>query len=354
LYDFEEPNPFDDKISGAIATVSPGVTIVSDTPLKNAASFPDGSHNGIVVAQDTAPAIGLSDFTCTAWVKRATGTSGGDGICDMVTGTTEGGFQLLFGPPEDFRFGVGGPGNEWILFIAVNLIEDTAWHHFAVSVDLDNQAGLFMYIDGVLDSTGDPTGFESVSMAANQDFTIGSFNGSGLNGLLDELAIFDTALTVEEIQKVMKGITLRPELAALPNPADAATDIPRDAVLNWSPGESAVKHDVYFGKTFSDVNEADRTNPANILVSQAQDANTYEPQGLLELGRTYYWRIDEVDSTIFKGDVWSFTVEPVGYPIENIICTASSAIREGEGPENTINGSGLDDHDLHSLENPDM
>jgi len=361
-YDFEGPNPFDDKISGAVATVGANVTIESANPLGNAAAFPDGSNvdNDIVVAQDDAPVIGLSDFTCTAWVKRATGTSNPDGICDMVADTAEGGFQLLFGDPEDFRFGVGGPGGQWMLWRSVNLIQDTAWHHFAVSVDRDHPAGLSMYIDGVLDSTGDPTGFASVSMAANQDFQIGSTNDFNLNGLLDELAIFDTALAVEEIQKAMKGIGVPPELAADPNPTDATIDVPRDVLLNWSLGEFAAKHDVYFGTTFSDVNEADRANPANVLVSQGQDANAYDPPGLLEFGQTYYWRIDEVnappDFTIYKGDVWSFTVEPVGYPIagENMTATASSSNSADEGPENTMNGSGLDADDLHSTESTDM
>ena len=291
LYDFEEPNPYDDKITGAIAAVGSGVTIVSNTPLGNAAAIPDGTNtatndNDLVVAQADAPVIGLSDFTVAAWVKRATGSKI-DGICDMVSGTTEGGFQLLFGD-ADFRLGVGGPGNAWMLYTSVTPVNDTAWHHLAVSVDRDNPTGLTMYIDGVQDSVADPTGFASVSMAANQDYHIGTMNQDLLDGLLDELAIFNTALTVEEIQKAMKGISLRPELAANPNPADTTIDVLRDVILNWSPGESAVKHDVYFGTTFSDVNEADRANPANILVNQAQDANTYDPQGLLELGRTYY------------------------------------------------------------------
>jgi hypothetical protein len=83
----------------------------------------------------------------------------------------------------------------------------------------------------------------------------------------------------------------------------------------------------------------------DVLVSQGQTATTYQPAAPLEYGQTYYWRVDEVnappDSTIFKGDVWSFTVEPYAYPITDITATASSA-KAGNGPENTVNGSGLD------------
>ncbi len=144
--------------------------------------------------------------------------------------------------------------------------------------------------------------------------------------------------------------------ASGPAPADGQADVPRGNVLSWAPGATAVTHDVYLGTNFNDVNEASRTNPMGVLVSQGQSESTYDP-GLLELGQTYYWRIDEVngppDYTIFKGEVWSFEVEPLAYPIENVTAVASSS-SEGAGPENTINGSGLDDGGLHSTRSSDM
>jgi hypothetical protein len=357
FYDFEEPNPFADKISGVIGTVGANVTIESGTPLGNAAVFPDGGRadNDILVAQGDAPVIGLSDFSCMAWARRATVTTDADGICDMVAGTNEGGFQMLL--VADFRFGVGGPGNQWMLTRSVTqVVQDTNWHHYAVSVDRDNPAGLSVYINGVLDSVTDPTGYASVSIAANQDYQIGSFNDLNLNGSLDELAIFNTALTVEEIQRAMKGIGTPPELAKNPNPDDAVIDVPQDIVLSWQPGEFALKHDVYLGTIFDDVNEADRTNPGEVLISEAQDANSYDA-GILDFGQTYYWRMDEVngapDRTVFKGDVWSFEVEPFSIPVETITATASSS-NANMGPENTIGGAGLNELDQHSTDGTTM
>jgi len=96
-----------------------------------------------------------------------------------------------------------------------------------------------------------------------------------------------------------------------PNPADGATDVDRAPTLTWQPGRYADKHDVYFGTDETKVTDANRTNPLGVLVSENQDANTYDPCGLLERNQTYYWRIDEVnmaeDPNIWKGDVWSFT-----------------------------------------------
>ena len=334
LYDFEEPNPFADKISGVIGAVGANVTIESGTPLGNAAVFPDGGRadNDILVAQGDAPVIGLSDLTCMAWVRRATVTTDADGICDMVASTNEGGFQMLL--VADFRFGVGGPGNQWMLTRSVTqLAQDTNWHHYAVSVDRDNPAGLSLYIDGVLDSATDPTGYASVSIAANQDFQIGSFNDLSLNGSLDELAIFDTALTAEEILAAMAGVGSGFPLARGPDPADGAKLDAMWANLSWRAGTWAVSHDLYFGTSFDDVNDGAEGTFVGNLATTSQVVGFLgfpAPEGL-QPGTTYYWRVDEVNdanaASPWKGDVWSFAVppktayEPVPADVANFVMT---------------------------------
>ncbi len=156
--------------------------------------------------------------------------------------------------------------------------------------------------------------------------------------------------------KYMLGIEDKP-IATKPNPTDGATDVRLDPLLSWTPGVFAAGHDVYLGTSFEDVSAADTGNPLNVLVSPGQDANTYEPDGLLEIGQTYYWRVDEVnappDSTVVKGDVWSFMTEPYSYPVANVTANASSS-SAGMGPEKTVDGSGLNDADQHSTEPTDM
>jgi len=96
--------------------------------------------------------------------------------------------------------------------------------------------------------------------------------------------------------------------AYAPNPQDGGRDVPVKTALGWIPGVYADKHDVYFGTNFNDVNDASRTNdPNGVLASFNQDANSFDP-GSLQVGQTYYWRVDEVnDIIIWKGDVWRFT-----------------------------------------------
>jgi hypothetical protein len=143
------------------------------------------------------------------------------------------------------------------------------------------------------------------------------------------------------------------ERAKNPAPADKATDVPRDAGLSWTPGQYAATHNVYFGTAFDDVNNASQGSPAGVLASQGQTAATYDPAGLLTFGQTYYWRIDEVnaapDSSVFKGDVWSFTAETYGYRLQPVKATASSSNNALTGPEKTIDGSGLDALDQHDI-----
>jgi hypothetical protein len=148
-----------------------------------------------------------------------------------------------------------------------------------------------------------------------------------------------------------------PTQARSPSPANGTSDVPRDVVLSWTPASSAAAHDVYFGTSEADVTAATLADPLGVLVGAGQDANTFDPAGLLEYGRTYYWRVDEVnatDSSVSTGNVWNFTVEPYAYPLTGITATASSVNADTTGPEKTIDGSGLDADDLHGTTDATM
>jgi hypothetical protein len=87
-----------------------------------------------------------------------------------------------------------------------------------------------------------------------------------------------------------------PQKANNPVPADLAHAVSTETLLSWIAGAEATWHDVYFGTV----------SPGELQVTQTE--TTFDP-GPLELGRTYFWRIDEGNengTTI--GDVWSFTV----------------------------------------------
>jgi len=93
-----------------------------------------------------------------------------------------------------------------------------------------------------------------------------------------------------------------------PDPADGESDVDPIPTLSWTPAPPAASHDVYLG--------TDETAVANATTFSTEfqdnvEPNSFEP-GLLDFGRTYYWRIDEVNdaepASPWIGDVWAFTV----------------------------------------------
>ena len=226
------------------------------------------------------------------------------------------------------------------------------WHHIAATYD----GQIFKcYIDGAL---GEEWAYAGTMPVNTASLTIGrrSTGGTFFNGMIDEVQLWGRALPEAEIQKIMYGLG-NPALAVDPSPEDLATDVPCDVMLSWTAGKFAAAHDVYLGTVFDDVNDASRDDPRDVLAGRDEAVAEYAPDAPLEYGQTYYWRIDEVnaapDSTIFKGNAWSFTTEPYAYPITNVTVNASS--QQPTSPAiGTINGSGLDEFDQHSFDLKDM
>ncbi|MHC4570129.1 MAG: LamG domain-containing protein, partial [Planctomycetota bacterium] len=96
---------------------------------------------------------------------------------------------------------------------------------------------------------------------------------------------------------------IQPRTAYDASPADGAINVVQDATLGWTPGMGASLHQVYFGDNPDDVSSASG--------AMLQQDTTYTPSAL-EVEKTYYWRVDEFDSTgtTHAGDVWSFTTVP--------------------------------------------
>ena len=189
------------------------------------------------------------------------------------------------------------------------------WHHIAGTYD----GTIFKcYIDGVL---GEEWQYAGKMPVNTLPVTIGrrTTGGTWFNGMIDEVAIFNNALTEDEIPNIMMGIGGFGK-ASRPTPADGAFYSNTWVTLSWHVGDFAVTHDVYMGDNFDDVNDATHESET-FRGNQDLDTDYYFagfpggafPDGLVP-GTTYYWRIDEVNeadpNSPWKGDVWSFTVPP--------------------------------------------
>jgi len=100
-----------------------------------------------------------------------------------------------------------------------------------------------------------------------------------------------------------------------PTPKDGAVEQVVDVDLEWKPGAGAARHMIYFGTDEAEVDSAGTTDPQfQGLKNAGQEKWDLDvdssPPIILELWKTYYWRVDEFtppNPTPFKGNVWSFT-----------------------------------------------
>jgi hypothetical protein len=88
-----------------------------------------------------------------------------------------------------------------------------------------------------------------------------------------------------------------PVQARAPQPAAAVTGVSVDTALNWRPGREAGSHSVSFG-----------TDPNALGAPQTAADHSFDP-GALNFGTPYYWKVDEVNTVTYPGDVWSFTTQ---------------------------------------------
>ncbi len=109
--------------------------------------------------------------------------------------------------------------------------------------------------------------------------------------------------------EIIPAAALSPPLrAGLITPTSKAANVTQTPTLEWTAGDHAAQHDVYFGADADAVAAAD-TSTADIY--KLRQAETNFAPAKLAWDTTYYWRIDEVNDlnpdSPWKGSVWSFT-----------------------------------------------
>ena len=249
----------------------------------------DGANDAVVYA---FPQTSFAACTIAFWVR--TETFGQDEYCSVFSGYSPN--------TAGFQIDVDGtsPGNYRINPGAITFGSVTAdWVHLALVCE---GAGATLYYNGALAATG------SLTDALFNQFALGvNRNGNKrFAGMVDDFRFYDGILTVAEIQALAKP---DPRLAWSPRPADGSTVDAAEALpLEWSVGDTAIGHDVYFGQDHFSVLRADTSTTGVYRGRQDRADDCYTPPEGLRFGRTYYWRVDEVngDRTTTKGRLWSF------------------------------------------------
>ncbi len=275
-------------------------------------------HSDDIVIVNDDPSLDIENvLTISLWVNAPDVVTPNHMVTKQPSGTAPDNY------PGNYEFRVKdntiqflhqtSESTDYTLYISTSLITAGEWHHAAVSIEEGGFADF--YLDGA--SAGSVAQSGTFGVLNDDSLRIGGRKDDRFfNGILDDVYIYDRALTPNQIESLSKGI--EPDFSKAEQPS-----VPDDAVyentwanLAWTPGDSAVSHNVYFGTNFDDVNQgAEGTFAGNTLSTfQVIGFPGFPAAEGLQPGTTYYWRIDEVNDTDpnspWKGDVWSFSVPP--------------------------------------------
>jgi hypothetical protein len=253
---------------------------------------------------DTGNTEDLANWTLTAWVISPEAPSSASPSGPVHR---EKNYQLVWNHnDETYRGGAAmRVGGTWHA-ASYQPLQANRWYHLAATYD----GNVFnAYRDGVLITSNQapsgPPDSESGTLKLGRHATSAN---NYFTGTVDNVRVYNKALTVEEIKLAMRGDSL---LAWDPKPANGSAVYIRDATpLSWSPGDNASQHDVYFGTDKGTVADADASDTTGIYRGR-QSVTIYTPaEGVEWGGGPYYWRVDEynTDGTISKGNVWTFTI----------------------------------------------
>ena len=185
-----------DIIDGNHGTLSGDATSTADGMVGQAFSF-DGAGDSVVVGHD--PSLILNHFTLDAWVKpgRLPGSTH-QGIITKNATPSRPPSLWLFGDKVQVWF---DPDGHPAATSTTGLTLDT-WHHVAATYD---GSAVKIYINGVLDIS---TPKSSVPATNTQPLLFGAGRDNNqffFQGLIDEVEVFNRALSAAEIRAIFEA-----------------------------------------------------------------------------------------------------------------------------------------------------
>ncbi len=140
------------------------------------------------------------------------------------------------------------PLNEWVHVAAIVV---GGGHRYFVNGEPGGESGSGITLPGAADTA---TVVIGKTQESSREFL----------GVIDDVRIYNNALTQEEIQTIMQGAGM--PYAFVPSPADGVLHEDTWASLSWRPGDDAASHDVYFGENFNDVNDGAGTGTLSRVI----------------------------------------------------------------------------------------
>ncbi len=193
----------------------------------------DGIDDYVNCGAQESLSVGLDDFSLVAWMRASKNTPGSWSGCVISRfdanaprhGYLFGIRGVLDATQKDkplFLMGLGQASGAHLF--GTSSITDDQWHHIAATADRGGDA--IFYRDGVFESKMNIAGFAAEDESNAQDLNIGAdFNSRWfLNAVIDEVALFKTLLTEDDIKEIMNdGLGRALGLTAVSSPVGKLT-----------------------------------------------------------------------------------------------------------------------------------
>ena len=205
----------DGSVNGSVSFAA-GLTGFGQT-----AVFPGGGGNNITIADPTAGTDDIdrsgADLTLSFWFQLNNVDTGWQGLVAHGEGTD---YRVAVrGTNEPIQYAYAGGGASSDIFSATTFGAQTAgdglWHHLVATTAGSSTA---LYIDGNLEAAGgtgpiSENGANTLCIGCNPD------RGREWNGLLDDVAMWDRALTQTEVTEIFSAGQAGLSLGQIPEPS---------------------------------------------------------------------------------------------------------------------------------------
>lgn len=203
-----------------------GATPAADRKGKANGAFSFDGNDSIMIPDSTAFDVGAQGMTYTAWVNPTAFPK----AYNMIMGHYLPYFSVRSTRQLHFSINAGGAQRS---VLSTTLLNANQWYH--VAANIDSAGYMRIFINGVQDAVAGPYTGGVTNYNYNQ--YIGHWNGSadGYNftGILDDLRIYNRALSANEITAQYASYESQINLNSSPSGASASTNINSGLVAYW-------------------------------------------------------------------------------------------------------------------------
>jgi len=295
--------PFND------GTLINGPTWVAGKIGSSALSFDRALSQNVVVPHEVG--LNLTQLTVAAWINPASPGATQD-LVKKLTGNA--GFEFSLSSPT--------AASAQKVFLRLNNTAridstmvypiDGTWIHAAATYDGVN---LRLYINGIENAT--PVAYAGPIAANTSDLTIGGIATRYYKGQMDDVRIYNRALSAAEITQLYTNTAPFNGDTTAPGAPTGLTPIPGDTTvdLTWTaPADPDVRGYNVFRSTTTPVDSSESATPINGGALVAVEA--YSDSGLVN-GTPYYYTVRAVDTS---GNKSLPALEATATPVEGLTC----------------------------------